>query len=150
LFEASGATVTMTRTSADTGTAASLTVRQGRAAQASATVGVGLEVVSNPTAGLVITYPNSTAGGPAAASSLLLSSKIASGFSDVGLASRQVAGVADPVLAAANSYSRVTLGSTSSLQDLANFQDPSWAEKIAHAIYQGVGSIYGSRSTSTP
>jgi N-acetylmuramoyl-L-alanine amidase len=77
----------------------------------------------------------------------MLASQITSGFAGGGLNARQTAAGSDVVLAGTTApYSRITLGTTGSLDDLANFRDTNWADKVARAIYQGVGSLYGTRN----
>ena len=147
LLEASGAVVLPTRTSAETGTAISVTARQTRAHENTPTIAIGLDVVSSGLPGLVVTYPNATVATAAAAPSLMLASQITSGIAGAGLSGRQAATGSDPVLAGLTApYSRVTLGTTGSRDDLANFHDSNWADKVARSIYQGIGAIYGLRT----
>ena len=149
LLEASGASVHPTRSSADTGTAISATARQIKAREGSATVAVGLDVVSSGLPGVLVTYPSSSVSTAAAAPSLQLASQIASGFAASGIKARQSTSGSDVVLGAtAAPYSRITLGTTGSTDDLANFRDVNWADKVARAIYQGIGSIYGVKNTT--
>ena len=149
LLEASGAVVLPTRSSADTGTAISATARQARARETTPNLAVGLDVVSSGLAGMVVTYPSSSVATAAAAPSLMLASQITSGLAGAGLNARQTAAGSDVVLAGTTApYTRVTLGTTGSRDDLANFRDTNWADKVARAIYQGIGSIYGVRNTS--
>jgi len=151
LLEASGATVLATRSTVDTGTTASSIARQARAREGSATVAVGLDVVSTGEAGLAVNYPSSAVATATAATSQQLASQIASAFAGSAFSARQTAGGSDVVLSVTNApYARITLGSTASPEDLANFRDPGWADKIARAIYQGIAAIYGVKNTTTP
>ena len=149
LLQASGAIILPTRTSADTGTANSVTARQARARETTPTLAVGLDVVSSGIAGVVVTYPSSSVATAAAAPSLMLASQITSGFGGAGLNARQTAAGSDVVLAGTTApYARIILGTTGSRDDLANFHDSNWADKVARAIYQGIGSVYGVRNTN--
>lgn len=151
LLEASGATVTTTRSTTDTGTTATSISRQQRAVAGAPTVSVGLDVISTGEAGMAVNYPSSSVATSTAAASAQLASQIASGLAAASLPARQVAGGNDTVLSATNApYSRVTLGSTASAQDIANFKDPGWADKVARAIYQGIAAIYGVKNASAP
>jgi N-acetylmuramoyl-L-alanine amidase len=79
----------------------------------------------------------------------MLASQIASGYTGSGLTVRQSPTGSDLVLAGTGApYSRITLGTTGSTDDLANFRDANWADKVARAIYQGIGAIYGVRNTT--
>ena len=150
LLEASGATVLPTRSSADTGTAISTTMRQTRAGESAPTVAIGLDVVSSGLPGMLVTYPSSSVATAAAAPSLMLASQITSGLAGAGFSARESAAGSDVVLNATTApYARVTLGTTGSRDDLANFRDANWADKVARAIYQGIGSIYGVRESGT-
>ncbi len=151
LLEASGATVTSTRSITDTGTTGSATARQLRAREGSPTVAVGFDIVSSSGAGIALTYPSSTVATALAAPSQMLSSQISSALAGQAIAVRQTAGGSDVVLSVTGApYVRQTLGSTASPEDLANFRDPNWADKIARAVYQGIASIYGIRNTGAP
>jgi len=144
LLEASGAIVTSTRSITDTGTTGSATSRQLRAREGSATAAVGFDVISSGTAGMAITYPSSTVATAVAAPSQALSSQISSALAGQAINVRQAAGSSDVVLSVTNApYVRMTLGSTASREDLANFRDPNWADKVARATYQGIAAIYG-------
>jgi N-acetylmuramoyl-L-alanine amidase len=147
LLEASGATVLATRSSADTGTATSVTARQSRARENTPTVAVGLDVVSSGLPGIAVTYPSSSVATAAAAPSMQLASQIASGLASAGLSSRQTASGSDVVLSTTTApYSRIVLGTTGSRDDLTNLADANWADKVARSIYQGIGAIYGVRN----
>lgn len=151
LLQASGATVTSTRSIADTGTTASSIARQSRAREGAATLSVGLDVVSTGEAGLVVNYPGSSVATAAAPASAALASQVASAFAGSSFSARQVSGGSDVVLSVTNApYVRLTLGSTASAQDIANFRDPGWADKVARAIYQGIAAIYGVRNNTAP
>ena len=148
---ASGAAVSVTRSTADTAAADSASMRQQRAREGSPTVSVGFDVVAAGTSGMVITYPSSQVATQSAAPSQVLSSQIASALAAAQIPVRQVADGSDPVMAVTNApYNRVTLGSTASPEDLANFRDPNWADKVARAVYSGLATIYGVRNSSVP
>jgi N-acetylmuramoyl-L-alanine amidase len=151
LLEASGATVLSTRSITDTGTTGSATARQLRAREGSPTVAVGFDVISTGGAGVALTYPSSTVATASAAPSQILSSQISSALAGQGISARQTAGGSDVVLSVTGApYVRLTLGSTASTEDLANFRDPTWADKIARSVYQGIASIYGIRNVGAP
>ena len=81
----------------------------------------------------------------------MLSSQISSALAGQAISARQTAGGSDVVLSVTGApYVRLTLGSTASPEDLANFRDPTWADKIARAVYQGIASIYGIRNAGAP
>ena len=148
LLEASGATVSTTRSAADSGTSVSLTSRQQRAREGSSTVSIGFDVVASGTPGVALAYPSSSVASITAQPSQTLASQISSAMAGQAINARQAAGASDVVLSVTQApYNRVTLGSTASPEDLARFRDPSWADKIARAVYQGIASIYGIRNT---
>lgn len=151
LLEASGATVVSTRSITDTGTTGSATARQQRAREGSPTVAVGFDVIASGTPGIGIAYPSAAVAAAIAAPSQNLSSQISSALAGQAINSRQAAGGSDVVLTATGApYVRMTLGSTASREDLANFRDPAWADKVARAAYQGIASIYGIRNPGAP
>jgi beta-lactam-binding protein with PASTA domain len=149
LLTASGAVVVTTRSIADTGTTSSTTARQLKAREGSPTVAVGFDVVSVGGGGMTLTYPSSTVVTATAAPSQALSSQISSALAGQGINAPQTAGGSDVVLSVTNApYVRQTLGSTASPTDLANFRDPTWADKVARAVYQGIASIYGIKNAA--
>ncbi len=151
LLGASGATVTSTRSIADTGTAVSVTARQARAKEGSPTVSVGFDVISVGGGGVTLTYPSSTVATATYAPSQALSSQMSSALAGQGISANQTAGASDVVLASTGGpYVRQTLGSTASTTDIANFKDPAWADKIARAVYQAIASIYGVKNATSP
>ncbi|NTU70330.1 MAG: PASTA domain-containing protein [Coriobacteriia bacterium] len=151
LLEASGATVRTTRSITDTGTTGSATARQLRAKEGSPTVAVGFDIIASGAPGMALAYPNSTVAPTIATASQNLSSQITSALAGQGMTSRQAAGNSDVVLSVTGSpYTRLTLGSTASREDLASFKDPAWADKVARAVYQGIASVFGVRNPAVP
>lgn len=141
LLEASGATVMPTRALADTGTAVSEDVRVKRAKEGAPTVAVGFGVSTQGKGGLVAFGPLT---GPTAAQSSKLASQIASSLASSGLPATTSGVPSDKVLAAtAAPYSRLQLGSFSVREDAAAFADPTWADRVARAVYKALAEAYG-------
>lgn len=149
LIEASGGNVTALRTLAETGTAGDASARVGRATAAGhATVSVGLSVAQSGAPGMLAISPSA---GPTqiVIPSKILASDVASELVAVGQSVKTSTTATDPVLGATKGpWTRVQLGSFTSKEDVAQFNDPSWADTIARAIYRAVGSLYG-KKTST-
>lgn len=147
LLEASGATVLTTRALADTGTAVSEGQRVKRAKEGGPTVAVGFDVAAQGKGGLVASAPLT---GPVAIPSGKLASQIASSLVSSGLSATTAGVTTDKVLAASGvPYSRVSLGSFSVREDAAAFADPTWADRVARAVYRALAETYG-RTEPTP
>ncbi len=147
LLEASGATVLTTRALADTGTAVSESVRAKRAKEGGPTVAVGFDALAQGKGGLVAYSPVT---GPVVAPSAKLASQIASSLASSGLSATGSSLPTDKILAASGApYSRLSIGSFSVREDAAAFADPTWADRIARAVYKALAGAYG-RAEPTP
>lgn len=143
LLEASGATVYATRALADTGTAVSEEVRRKRAVEGPPNVSIGLDAPLRGTAGMVAAAP---ASGPDAAQSATLASEIASALAASGLTAKSSTETTDKVLGGtAAPFSRLRLGTFGAREDVAHFNDPSWADRVSRAIYRALALGYGSK-----
>lgn len=144
LLEASGATVTVTRSITDTGAAVSESARIARASATSATALVGVGVSASG-GGLLVAAAAPSAQRP---SLFIPSSDLARRISDALKGARLTAPVStaasDAVLVSVTSPGvRVTLGSVASTEDRGAFRDPEWADRVARAIYRAVGEAFG-------
>jgi len=147
LLEASGATVYTTRALADTGTAVSEDARAQRAKGTAAAAAVGLNALTQGSTGMIVSAP---ASGSVAPPSGTLASQITSALVGSGLTATQSTETTDKVLGAtAAPFSRVRLGSFSSREDVAHFNDPAWADRVARAVYRALAVTYG-RKQPTP
>lgn len=147
LLEASGATVLTTRALADTGTAVSEDVRVKRAKEGGPTAAVGFDVAAQGKGGLVAYSPIT---GPVTTPSSTLASQITSSLAASGLSATTAGFASDKVLAATEApYSRLTLGSFAVREDAAAFADPTWADRVARAVYKALAETYG-RKEPTP
>lgn len=142
LLEASGASVTMLRTGADTSTAE--TDRASRARSMAYAAGIGLSVLPDGAQGIgVSTVASLTASQPT--SSAALASAISSSLASSGYPARQETLASDGVFGASERvWARVVLGSNASRADTTAFLDPRWADAVARAIYQALGETFGS------
>ncbi len=148
LIEASGGTVTATRSLTDTGVAASAPIRARRAAVGPATLAVGLEVAAGGQKGIVALYPL-TGTKAIVEPSRTLATGIATALVANGLTGQASTTATDTILSAARApWSRVRLGSTAAPEDLTNFKDPKWADAVARSIYRGIAEIYGVKGAS--
>lgn len=143
LLEASGATVTVTRSINDTDGAASDAARVARASGTSCTVVIGLSVTASGS-GMRVMSAAPSAERPAL---FIPSSDLARRIGDALKGARLAAPVSttatDAVLASVSSPGvRVVLGSVRSQEDRAAFRDPEWADRVARSIYRGVGEAY--------
>jgi hypothetical protein len=141
LLEASGASVTMLRTSADTATTEA--DRATRAAEATSTLAIGFGLSSSPAPGRVIQSPTQGSA-QAIASSALLASAVTSELAAAAPPTSAAASAADPVLSASRvTWVRILLGSQAAREDQTLFTDPNWADKVARAVYSAIGKTYG-------
>jgi len=147
LLEASGATVLTTRALADTGTAVSEGVRVKRAKEGGPTVAVGFDVAAQGKGGLIAYSPIT---GPVVTPSGKLASQIAGSLVSSGLSATAAGFATDKVLSASGApYTRLTLGAFSVREDAAAFADPTWADRVARAVYTSLAATYG-RKEPTP
>ncbi len=144
LLEASGASVRLLRSGTDTSTA--VQDRKMRARESTYTVGVGISVAAGGAPGLAVSSATSlTASLPT--SSSLLASKIASALPGPGSPRRSDVAFDEVFGASESLWVRVTLGSSSSRDDVMSFIDPRWADTIARAIYSAMGETFGTLET---
>jgi len=145
LVEASHGIVRTTRALADTSTLEAAPARAQRAAVGTATAAVGLSANSVGAAGLVVFSPSPIL--PLASASARLASRISTDLVSEGAGPvASATSSTDTVLAAAAApWSRVQLGSYSSREDAAKFNDPNWEDTVARAIYRALGSLYGKK-----
>lgn len=140
LLEASGATVVMSRSEAETD--APVADRTKAAKDSSATVSVGLYVDATGAAGRIVSTPVS--GNPALVASAgklasAITSELAAAAPPVARANAQP----DPVLSASGApWAKVRLGSAASRQDESAFADPGWFDRVARALYAALGKTY--------
>lgn len=149
LVEASGGTVSSLRTLSETGTASDAAARAGRATAAGhATVSVGFSVVQSGAGGMVAFSPS--AGSTAIViPSKILASSVASELAAVGETVKASTTTTDVVLGATQApWTRVQLGSFTTKEDVASFNDPNWADTVARAVYRAIGSLYGKKTSA--
>lgn len=143
LLEASGAIVVVTRAQADTDT--SVENRSKRAADARATVIVGLDVATTGSGGFALATPSGLAPARRIATGRLEKS-LSRSLTVRGKAPRETTFAPDALVKATQApLARVSLGSISSRDDAASFRDPAWADQVARAIYSALGGSYGTR-----
>lgn len=140
LLEASGAKVTLTRS----GTTGTIETTASADTTGTAAAVIGLSVAESGAGDVaIVTLPE---GGNAAASSKALADAVEKYLVEAGLVVARETSGADPVLEAAVGASmRVRLGAWTDAEDKAAFSDPAWADKVARAIYRGIGERLGAR-----
>ena len=145
LLEASGATVTETRSIVDPNPPA--VQRQLRAIEASPTLLVGLYTTADPPGGLRIgTPPADGVTGPFYLRSVDLAKHTQAALTEAGLKATNEGSVADPVLGGTAAIGeRIHLGAYSSRSDARDFSDPAWADLVARALYRGIGQLLAPR-----
>jgi len=145
LLEASGARVTVTRSVADTDTSAG--GRAARAAEASPTAIVGIDVSAAGPGGLgVLSIPASRAAQPNYRSSLKLADAMLDALRIPGEQPQQLLPIDDAIaFSTAAPGVRLQLGSAAAPGDRLALTDPDRNDAIARAIYRALGSLYGKR-----
>jgi len=148
LIEASGGTVVSLRSATESGTAADDSARAGRASTAGhPTVAIGLSTIQSGPGGMAVISP-AAGQSQIVIPSKILASAIASELASAGQTVRASTTATDPVLGATEApWSRVQLGSFTSQDDLAQFNDPTWADTVARSIYRAIGSLYAKKSS---
>ncbi len=142
LFEASGATVVVTRAANET-PEPSAQVRAKRANEDSWTVGIGLDVATTGAAGR-ITYTPASGSPQLVGSSGRLGSAITSDLALYTPPAAEQGSANDPVFGQATApWVRVRLGSAVAREDITSFSDPRWADMVARAVYSAVGEQFG-------
>jgi len=138
LLEASQARVVVTRSSA----AASVSDRAKAAEATSGTAGVGISVRASGTGGR-------TVAGPLEPLDLLEASRPLVNSIDEQLdetvpPSSKKPKADEKVLAdVAYPWARASIGSAEKAQDKSAFSDPDWLDRVAKALYTGLGEVYG-------
>lgn len=146
LLEASGATVTLTRTSA--GAAADQATRARAVVATTATLVVSLDARTSGAAGMeVVLLPRDLASASSRARRLADAMIDAAG--EVAQPVAKIRGVDDAILAAAPCPAvRVVLGNTANAADRERFEDPAWLDAIAQALYRAVGTVFAAKGSS--
>jgi len=141
LLEASGATVTLLRTT--TGKAPPDSDRARLAAASTASVAVGLTVRANGQAGRIAAY-SPTAAVSSVATSGPLAEQIVVELSKSAPPASTAAVSGDNVFDSVRiPWSRVQLGVASQRVDQTAFADPQWADAVARSLYTALGKLYG-------
>lgn len=141
LLQASGARVVMTRSSIATGSIEP-TASAEPTSGAAALVVIDAEETGNGGITLV-TVPEPA---PTAASSTALAGAVATFLGEAGVRASRETGVGYPSLTGATGASlALRLGSWSLAEDATAFADPAWADRIARAVYRGIGERLGAR-----
>lgn len=141
LLEASGASVRVMRSITTTGT------QPPASTPATGTVAgyIGLDVIATGTGGMAVSTLSASAAGALYQPSYALADEVEKQLRAAGnTVAREtsddtaLSGVQGPAL-------RVRVGSFKSPADTAAFKDPSWADKVARAMYRAIGERLGSR-----
>jgi N-acetylmuramoyl-L-alanine amidase len=141
LIEASGGTARLTRSGSDTSTADVDRVRVAH--ETTYTAGVGLRVATSGQEGMVVSVLTSLTA-PLGVPGAPMASAIASNLAATVGAVREEGVPTDPVFGQdVAPWANVTLGLTSSREDVSSFIDPRWADQVARAIYQALGQVFG-------
>ncbi|MDZ4065229.1 MAG: PASTA domain-containing protein [Coriobacteriia bacterium] len=142
LLEASGATVSVTRSGVATDT--SQTARIRAAETASPDVAIGLDVASSGVGGLALSVSTDPSGGPPLPVALTFLDELSAQLHATDETVNKRAATKDPVLGPIGvAAARVSVGSTSSNQDVSGFRDPAWRDTIARALYRAIGERFG-------
>jgi hypothetical protein len=146
LLEASGATVTLTRTSG--GAAADQATRARTVVATTATLVISLDARTSGAVGLeVALLPRDLASSSSRARRL--ADSIIEGASEASQPRAKISGVDDPVLAAAPCPAvRIVLGNTANAADVERFDDPAWLDTIAQALYRAVGTVFAAKESN--
>ncbi len=145
LLEASGATVRMTRESADSGESLSDAARVLKAKEASANALIGFSVTSSGPQGVAVLSMPTTSSAPAYASqAAALGTAAAEALKQTSPTVQTGVATDDAVLSSAGVAAfRIRLGSSDVEADRLTFADPQWADNVAQAVYRAVASVYG-------
>lgn len=146
LLEASGATVTLTRSAG--GDAADQATRARVVVATTATLVVSLDARTTGAAGMeVVLLPRDLASSSSRARRL--ADTFIEGAGEVTQPHVKISGVDDTVLAAAPCPAvRVVLGTTANAADLERFEDPAWLDAIAQVLYRAVGSVFAAKGSN--
>lgn len=144
LLQASGATATLTRTTADGDPSRGARVALSR--ESTAAVFIGLEIGTGSGAGVTALYPTVGSGGSASGDLSALAKSITSALRLPGGRVNPPVATDDPVLGGfKGDGARVRLGDVRDNGDVSRFKDPAWADEVARSIYRALGEAYGTR-----
>lgn len=142
LLEASGASINMLRS---TNTSETEARRSAAAAESSATISIGLDVVLQGPEGRVVSSPPSMTA-PIGPASEALAEVIEARLMVATPPVSRIYSTSDPVFTVTREpWVRVVVGSAAQRSDSVAFSDPRWADSIARAIYSALGEVYGQR-----
>lgn len=145
LLEASGATVSVTRTAA--GASADPTTRSRAVIATTAAVVITLDVRTEGDPGLeIVLLPRDLAS--TASRARRLADELLATLGELGQAAPALHAADDVVLAAAPCPAvRVVLGNTAEDADTVRFNDPEWLDEVAQAMYRAIGSVFATTGT---
>ncbi|MHB9004325.1 MAG: PASTA domain-containing protein [Coriobacteriia bacterium] len=141
LFEASGATVRVTRSTTSTGT------QPPAATPTTGTVAafIGIDVHAEGTGGMAVSTLSASDAGALYRPSYVLADEVEKQLRSTGSTVARETTDEKSLATAGGPALRVRLGSFSSAADAAAFKDPAWADKVARALYRAIGERVGSR-----
>lgn len=141
LLEASGASVTMLRS---TGTSSTLDADRAKAAaETSATVAVGFVVASQGDPGRIVSTEGASVTGQESPSADF-AQQLVTELNRAAPPVESAEGRSDVVLQSTRApWARVLLGVSSVRQDENRFADPTWVDSVAQAVYTAIGKTYG-------
>lgn len=143
LLEASGSAVTVTRSALDAPEAADVAHRAVRASAASCTAVIGLSVRETGEGVEVLSLAPVADGSAVYIPSADLARRIADALRGSRITAPVSAAASDPVLSAVRAPGvRIILGSAEVSEDRVAFRDPGWADRIARAVYRGIGEAF--------
>ena len=147
LIEASGGRVVVTRAPNDASAAITSLSRLEAAKSAGAIALVGFSVASAGNGGVVVAgVVSTTTTAPFYIRSTELSTQVANQLRQALPAVRTTVDGNDSILMNTGTAAvRVQLGSVADANDKATFGDPSWADKVARAVYKALGQLYGQK-----
>jgi len=142
LLEASGASVTLLRTT--TGASPPDSDRARLAAASTASVAVGLTVRANGQSGRIAAYSPTAIVSSSVATSGPLADQIVVELSKSAPPASSAMVSGDNVFDSVRiPWSRVQLGVASQRVDQTAFSDPQWADAVARSLYAALGKLYG-------
>jgi N-acetylmuramoyl-L-alanine amidase len=141
LLEASGASVTLLRTTARGSTPDS--DRAAKAAESTATVAIGFTVKANGQAGRFVGYSPTAVVSAVATSGALAEQNVAELSRSAPPAVAVTVGGDNVFDAVRIPWNRIQLGVASQRSDQAAFVDPEWADAVARSVYTSLGKLYG-------
>jgi hypothetical protein len=146
LFEASGATVVVTRDAAEV-TGAPVELRAQRAKTTTSTALIGLSVIQGGAPGVaVLTVPADANTSAFFIDSMSLGTALVASLRATAPDVRTSPAAGDAILLGTGIPAvRVVLGSAASPVDVRSLSDPAWADSVARAVYSAMGSLYGAK-----